>query len=316
MATTPKGAPYPAATDANDVPADLQALATWVDARPGVSPLTTAQRDALTGADLWDGRVIFNLTAVQLERYDAAATVWRTASISDHGALSGLADDDHPQYLNNTRHDTPTRHGATVVDHGSIGGLGDDDHPQYILKSLIDAKGDLLAGSGADALGRLAAGADGQILTADAAAALGVKWAAAPAPAPELIALTAYRPSSDVWLDTTSTAFVDADATNLAVTFTMPASGRVLIRLSGLTSNSASYAHWALREGTANVADTAAYILASDTYSRRSSAFLLTGTAGATRTVKWAHKTSSASYSTSLLQGPTLGTSTMEVWSA
>jgi len=41
---------------------------------------------------------------------------------------------------------------------------------------LIEAKGDLLAGSGADALGRLPAGADGQVLKADSGQALGVGW--------------------------------------------------------------------------------------------------------------------------------------------
>ena len=56
----------------------------------------------------------------------------------DHGnALTGLGDDDHTQYLNNTRHDTTTRHTlGTVVphdDHGALSGLGDDDHSQYLL---------------------------------------------------------------------------------------------------------------------------------------------------------------------------------------
>jgi hypothetical protein len=99
MATTPRGYPYPAAADANDVPADLQALAQKNDDRPGISPLTTAARDALAGTDLWDGRVIYNLTTSRLERYNAAVPAWQSAGISDHGDLTGLADDDHPQYL-------------------------------------------------------------------------------------------------------------------------------------------------------------------------------------------------------------------------
>ena len=53
-------------------------------------------------------------------------------TLEDHGNLSGLADDDHTQYLNIARHDLTARHGAAVVDHGGIGGLGDDDHSQYI----------------------------------------------------------------------------------------------------------------------------------------------------------------------------------------
>lgn len=138
---TPKGVPYANPADPNDLTLHTQGLADWIDANPGVAPVTTAGRDALTGADLWDGRVVLNLTTGQLERYDAAATLWRATSVTDHGALTGLADDDHPQYLTTSRHDTPTRHGSTVVDHGSIGGLGDDDHPQYAKKT-----GDTLTG--------------------------------------------------------------------------------------------------------------------------------------------------------------------------
>jgi hypothetical protein len=180
MATTDKGVPYPEPTDPNDVPADLAELAAWVDAHPGVSALTTAQRDALTGGELWEGRVILNVSEGLLQRYVSGDAVWRSGSVSDHGALGGLEGDDHPQYLTTERHDTTIRHGATVVDHGSIGGLGDDDHPQYLLRSLIDAKGDLFVGSAADIVARLAVGSNGQVLTADSAQAAGMKWAALP----------------------------------------------------------------------------------------------------------------------------------------
>lgn len=45
--------------------------------------------------------------------------------------------------------------------------------------SNIDAKGDLLAGTADNTIGRLAVGTNGQILTADSAEATGMKWAAA-----------------------------------------------------------------------------------------------------------------------------------------
>lgn len=47
------------------------------------------------------------------------------------------------------------------------------------MATAIDAKGDLIAGTGADAFSRLAVGTNGQVLTADSTAATGLKWAAA-----------------------------------------------------------------------------------------------------------------------------------------
>lgn len=43
--------------------------------------------------------------------------------------------------------------------------------------TIIDAKGDVIVGTAADTAARLAVGSDGQVLTADAASAGGIKWA-------------------------------------------------------------------------------------------------------------------------------------------
>lgn len=48
---------------------------------------------------------------------------------------------------------------------------------RFVQKGLVDAKGDLLVASAADTLDRLPVGTDGQVLTADAASPLGVKYA-------------------------------------------------------------------------------------------------------------------------------------------
>lgn len=50
------------------------------------------------------------------------------------------------------------------------------------MATAIDAKGDLVAGTGADAFSRLAVGANNTVLTADSAQATGMKWAT-PSPA-------------------------------------------------------------------------------------------------------------------------------------
>jgi hypothetical protein len=67
----------------------------------------------------------------------------------DHGGLEGLGDDDHPQYLNNTRGDARYASGTHGHDHGGLTGLGDDDHTQYLNNARGDARYPLKAGTGA-----------------------------------------------------------------------------------------------------------------------------------------------------------------------
>jgi hypothetical protein len=57
----------------------------------------------------------------------------------------------------------------------TVGGVSLDT--RYVAPTLADAKGDLLAASAPDALARLPVGTNGQVLTADSAQALGVRWA-------------------------------------------------------------------------------------------------------------------------------------------
>jgi len=58
----------------------------------------------------------------------------------------------------------------------ATGALPDDG---AVPKSLVDAKGDLLVATANDTVARLAVGSNTHVLTADSAAATGVKWAAA-----------------------------------------------------------------------------------------------------------------------------------------
>lgn len=65
--------------------------------------------------------------------------------VTDHGALTGLTDDDHPQYLTEAEADALYALLAHLHDHGTLSGLADDDHPQYLTQAEADALYSILA---------------------------------------------------------------------------------------------------------------------------------------------------------------------------
>ena len=69
--------------------------------------------------------------------------------------------------------------GVTAGTGISGGGTSGDVTITNSMATAIDAKGDLIAGTGADAFARLGVGTNGQVLTADSAEATGLKWATA-----------------------------------------------------------------------------------------------------------------------------------------
>ena len=58
--------------------------------------------------------------------------------------------------------------------------------PGVVQKDIVDAKGDLIVATSADAVSRLAVGTNNYVLTADSGEGTGLKWSAAPADATKM----------------------------------------------------------------------------------------------------------------------------------
>jgi hypothetical protein len=114
--------------------------------------------------------------------------------------------------------------------------------------AIWDAKGDLAGGTGADTAAKLTVGTNGFALVADSAQTTGLKWDQIPG---TLIAKTIYAPSSTTVKSRASATMAEADTTNLRLTFTAPASGKVRIVLACNTdmNGAAGNGNWGLMEG-------------------------------------------------------------------
>jgi hypothetical protein len=113
---------------------------------------TTTARDAAITAPQ-EGQFAFTKDTNSLWYYDGAAWVASGATGDIEGVTAGIGI--------------------------SGGGTSGTVTITNSMATAIDAKGDLVAGTGADTFARLAVGANDTVLTADSTAATGLKWAAA-----------------------------------------------------------------------------------------------------------------------------------------
>lgn len=139
-----------------------------------------------------------------------------------------------------------------------------------------------------------------------------------------LLAYTAYNPGTPASTSTSSSTFADVDATNLTVTFTAPASGNVLVRLTAVAvvNNVAAVYAWNLRTtGGSNVSGSFSTVTSNGNQIKISSVVPITGlTPGASTTWRWGHavssNTGSVRYGDSGTISASYGPAVMEVWAA
>lgn len=126
------------------------------------------------------------------------------------------------------------------------------------------------------------------------------------------LAYKSYSAGTSVTNSTTT--LTDVDATNLAVTFVVPPSGNVLIRLTATIGGTGVQGlYWGLRESTTDI--TTIFVRSSTANDIASIAIPLTGlTPGSSHTYKWAQKVGGASASVTTFLGTSSTLAMMEVW--
>jgi hypothetical protein len=117
--------------------------------------------------------------------------------------------------------------------------------------STVDAKGDLLVGTGADAVGRLAVGTDGQLLSAASGETSGLKWAN---PGMTLISTTSFTSVASHAVSSFASSTYDNYKVMLTIFTNTASDSSITIKLRlGATDNSgAAYSYAGYTKTTAN----------------------------------------------------------------
>lgn len=126
------------------------------------------------------------------------------------------------------------------------------DDSNAIQNAIVDAKGDLIAATGADTPARLAVGTNGQVLTADSTASTGLKWAS-PSGGLTLISKTTISAATTTNVDNVFTS----SYRNYRVVFAGTSSGdyaNFRLRTSGSSNSTSNYQMYLNRWNGSNAA--------------------------------------------------------------
>jgi hypothetical protein len=151
------------------------------------------------------------------------------------GILSGTTSNLGAVQLSTSTSSTSTSLAATASAVKSAYDLAD----AAVAKSVVDAKGDLLAGTADNTIGRLAIGTNGQVLVADSAETTGMKWAS---PSGKILQVVNVMKTDS--FTTTSTSFTDI--TGLSASITPSATNSKILVFATLSMVGASGTNGAL----------------------------------------------------------------------
>jgi hypothetical protein len=118
-----------------------------------------------------------------------------------------------------------------------------------IAKSIVDAKGDIIAATAADTVSRLAVGANDTVLTADSSTGTGLKWATPVSGSMTLLSTTAITATNSITVSSISSAY-----TNLVVfceNFALNTTGNVQMRFN--SDSGSNYSQAAVQSQTGTV---------------------------------------------------------------
>lgn len=167
---------------------------------------------------------------------------------------------------------------------------------------------------------RLYRGTDNKLYIVDDAGAVAEVGTGGGSSSGGLLATHSYNPATTASVAASTTALADVDATNMAITFTVPASGQVLVRLTGyaVVGGSSTSIGWGLREGTTEVANKGIlYTYSGSGEGAYTAAFVISGlTPGAQKTYKWAHRRPTGTNAVYTQAGGWQGPAVMEAWAA
>jgi hypothetical protein len=211
-----------------------------------------------------------------------------------HSLLQDLDKDDHPQYLNEARHNADPHEGIQKVSGVKVSG-----------EDAMTGEVTLEAGNNVS----LVQNASNKTIRINASGEGGGGGGGG------ILAAVSHRTPTNTQFTTTSKTFVDVDANNLKVSFVAPQSGKVLILQSAMASvGGSAYQYWNLRDGDVDVIGTDNEVVFGNLNSRFTNQILVEGLApGNEYTYKWGFRTSGSE--ARILIGLTWGAANMTVFS-